>query len=362
MLKINRNKFLKLAGFAVITAGFGPFACSFLKRKKEAIKYCKNPKLSIVKPGFPGNRYVNDVFINEEPKPKIGASDILRWRFSTNPQKEEKKNDTFKLTVIQNNTMFSSSKDMIVWFGHASFFIRLDGFTFFTDPCLTDSVFLKRKAPLPCAIDQIRNIDYLLISHSHRDHLDSGSIESMDCKHTEALAPLKMGAVLKSMNKDIVIQEAGWYQKYHMPKNAPDVYLLPAQHWSQRSLWDVNRVLWGSYLIKGKRRSIYFAGDSAYKKHFSEIGKLFKKNDICIMPIAAYKPAYIMKGSHMTPEESVRAYHDLKGSTFLPMHYGTFDLADEPPGEPARKIKHMEKNKKIKGQVKMLKPGEVFFL
>ena len=103
-------------------------------------------------------------------------------------------------------------------------------------------------------------------------------------------------------------------------------------------------------------------GDSGYNTHFKEIASFFPDIDICLMGVGAYKPSYMMKTSHTSPEQAVHAFHDLHGKTFVPMHYGTFDLADEPLGEPYRLLKDMEVKKEIHEKVKLLKIGEAWYL
>ncbi|MBL7960329.1 hypothetical protein JNL27_08815, partial [bacterium] len=134
------------------------------------------------------------------------------------------------------------------------------------------------------------------------------------------------------------------------------------QHWYLRVPWDRNKILWGSFMIEYKGKRFYFAGDTAYADHFSAIAGLFPSIDYCFMPIGAYKPEYVMKTNHTNPEEAVHGFHDLRGKTFLPMHYGTFDLADEPRGEPIRWLKKIESDRNIDGALKIPEIGEVILI
>lgn len=108
----------------------------------------------------------------------------------------------------------------------------------------------------------------------------------------------------------------------------------------------MDKVLWGSYLIKTKNKTIYFAGDTAYSSHFKDISELFDI-DIAILPIGAYEPRYFMKNNHMNPEEALQAFKDLKAKEFIPMHFGTFDLSDEPLGEPEAILREIGKDENI---------------
>ncbi len=358
---MSRKNFLRSAG-ALLTTLLFPGALPGKNRVKKRLTYHKNDHLVTLLDGYPGNPVVRGRFLNEVPKSPVTFSDVLKWRFSPNPQKEEKINDDYALRVRKGDRFFDSEDDMLVWLGHATWYIRLDGITYLTDPCLESPLFVKRLAALPCGIEDIRNVDYLLVSHSHRDHLDEDSIKKINFKKTTALLPLKMGEIIKGWKKGLSVQEAGWYQVYNTPEKHPRVSFLPAQHWSRRSIGDENEILWGSYLIQGREKTIYFGGDSALAPHFKKIGRLFPSIDIALLSIGAYKPPRIMKGSHTSPEEAVKAFADLGAKTFIPMHYGTFDLADEPLGEPVRKLNRLCAGGKVAGDVLIPDVGEVIYL
>jgi len=319
------------------------------------MKNTYNRNLKIIKPNWKGNPVFNRRFLNSNvPDEKFNPLTILKWKLSKNPQAKEKKNDNFKLNIIKNNSFVNSDKDMIVWLGHATFFIRLNGISFITDPIFFAPMFFKRFSELPCKAEEIKNIDYLLISHFHPDHFDKKSIKILieNNPNIQALIPLEGERYFK--NRNIKIQEAGWYQQFKTENI--EVYFFPAKHWHKRAMNDTNKVLWGSFLIKYENKSIYFSGDTAYGNHFKEIHKLFGAIDYCIMPVGAYKPDYIMKDSHINPQKSLQAFKELGGKTFIPMHYGTFDLSDEPPGEP---IRILEKEK-ASYNIQVLDVGQEF--
>lgn len=216
---------------------------------------------------------------------------------------------------------------------------------------------IKRMAALPCSIYDLIGIDYLLLSHGHRDHYDESTVNQLLDQNPkmELLLPLKLSQLLKSKRKKATYQEAAWWQQYQITKDI-EVTFLPAKHWNRRYLHDFNRQLWGSFMIKAPELSIYFAGDSAYDGHFQEIKEVMGSPDVCMMPIGAYKPEYIMKEAHMNPQEAVQAFHDLDGGVMIPMHYGTYDLSDEPLGEPVRMLKSMEK--KMQGRLLISEVGQ----
>ncbi|WP_114781760.1 MBL fold metallo-hydrolase [Botryobacter ruber] len=315
------------------------------------IRHIRNEKLHTIKPGYRGNKVINGQFANGEELYVPGFGKVLKWQLTPNPQRAEKKADIYAPPVMKGCSFVQTDEDMVVWLGHASFLIRLNGTTFLTDPVFYDLPLLKRQAELPCPPEQLRGIDFLLLSHGHRDHLDKKSIRTVYGQNpgVKALAPLGAGELLRSFERQLPYQEAGWYQQYDLTPAGVEVYFLPASHWYRRGAFDMNKVLWGSFVIKTNNLLLYFAGDTGLNSHFEEIQELFGPMDVCIMPIGAYKPPFLMKLSHLNPHEAVKAYNMLRGGTFIPMHYGTYDLSDEPMGEPVQLIQQIAEAGMLQG-------------
>lgn len=308
-----------------------------------------NPQLEIINKDFPGNLSIDGTFTNSNSKEKPLFKEVLRFFFSPNPQKKEKKDDPFKVQVIKGKSFLDSTEDMIVWLGHSSFFIRINGISMLTDPVFFSLPFIPRLAEIPCMVTDFKGIDYILLSHCHRDHFDIKTLKIL-CRenpHVTFLAPLNAGNLLKKVKPGLKIQEAAWYQRFKV-KNDVAIDFLPAVHWNRRGLLDFNKELWGSFMISAGEKKVYFAGDTADGAHFKEIGSLYGSSGIVLMPIGAYKPDYIMKHYHISPQDAFRAFVELKGELFLPMHYGTYDLANEPLGEPVRLIKDLFKSERDK--------------
>lgn len=278
---------------------------------------------------------------------------VLKWRFFyKNPQAEEFKNDDFVPCVVE-GTAPSKELDKLIWLGHASFVIDLGGVRLLLDPCLTNPPTVKRRTKLPFGIDEIKP-DLLLISHGHYDHFDARTINALGGTHT-ALMPSGLGKYTKKMNLSTV--EMVWHQSFKMGNI--EILFLPAYHWHSRYGFDKNRALWGSFLIRYNGVQIYFCGDSGYNTHFAQIQKRYGDVDICIMPLGAYKPDFIMKNSHMNPYESIQAFNDLSGKVFVPMHYGTFLLSDEPASEGINIARTAAKDGKLGGELRELCIGEI---
>jgi len=178
----------------------------------------------------------------------------------------------------------------------------------------------------------------------------------------QAFVPLKVGKFLQKWRPEIDVTEAGWYQTLAFEQGI-EVTLLPAQHWNRRSLFDTNTALWGSYLITDGNTTIYVAGDTGYANHFKLIGSLFSSIDHALLPIGSYEPAHLHHNSHMTPEEAIIAFRDLGANTMIPVHYGTYDLSDEPVSEPLSWLKaEMVKDPSLSQRVKILSIGEAHSL
>jgi L-ascorbate metabolism protein UlaG (beta-lactamase superfamily) len=217
---------------------------------------------------------------------------------------------------------------------------------------------------MPCAVEDFINIDYVLLSHAHRDHCDKSSLQKIIVQNPSVrlLTSLNTGKLVSSWVDDLRFTEAGWYQQFNLEQVNLKITYLPAQHWSNRYLWDINQTLFGSFMIEADGANIFFGGDSGYSTYPKQIGKLFPNIDIAMIGVGAYTPSFMMRDVHTSPYEAVDVFHDVKAKTLIPMHYGTFDLADEPLGEPYRILKQLEAEKKINGGLRMPEVGEAMFI
>jgi len=137
---------------------------------------------------------------------------------------------------------------------------------------------------------------------------------------------------------------------------------VPAQHWTRRTLTDTNTSHWGGWIIEHKEHSIYFVGDTGYFRGFQEIAKKFNIQTV-LMPIGAYEPEWFMQVSHINPEDAVKAFLELKGKTFIPMHYGTYRLADDTgPEAMARLDAEWSRLQLDASQLKKMLIGETYWL
>jgi len=299
-------------------------------------KYRANPHLHCIKDDFKGNEIVDNAFLNLYG-PAAGDSlwQVIKWRFSRNPQKQIKKKEHYSVPVTSCRKVLDDKDDYLLWLGHACWLMQINGKKILTDPCLTSPLFVKRHTELPLEPGDIQP-DYLLVSHGHYDHLDIKSLDHFT--GATALVPLNMTGIIKKTNQDIRCIEAGWYQQYDLDEEF-QVTFLPAYHWHRRGGFDYNTVLWGSFLIETEGRCLFFGGDSGYSPHFRDIGNVVGGIDIALLSIGAYAPGWFMQTSHTSPEEALQAARDLRAQKIIPMHYGTFDLSDEPMGEPEQRMR-----------------------
>lgn len=325
--------------------------------------YQQNHSLKTVVDGWKGTPVNPDgYFLNQHLQPLPSLGDLWRWQTQPNPQKAEKKADTFRLKVLTDSTFLSDRRDCVVWLGHATFFIRLNGVTFLTDPVLESPSFLmKRYAALPVSIKSLKGIDYILVSHDHRDHCDEKSLKTLAAQNpnTTYLTGLKLDGLLYKWTQSTQIQAAGWYQQYRTDTTEVEVIYLPAQHWGRRLLNDTNHTLWGAYLIRANGKSVYFGADSGHGPHYEYFRRYFGGVDVALMGVGAYKPEWFMAASHQSPADAVKAAHTMGAQKLIPMHYGTFDLSDEPLGDPYRSLQNLQKLPAHQSLIHLADVGEV---
>ena len=228
-----------------------------------------------------------------------------------------------------------SINPVVTWIGHSSFLIQIGGVNILTDPIFGNNSFLfPRVLEAGISLDEIPNIDFVLISHNHRDHMDYRSLIRLK-EHTETnfLVPLGDKKWFDRRKFSRVREHSWWDASDFAAKSeeSKDIQFtfLPSKHWSQRGLFDKNRSLWGSWLIEYNGMKIYFGGDTSYDSHFSEIGCEFPDIDVALLPIAPGEPRHWLKHSHIDSVEAGRSFLDLGAKHFIPMHWGTFSLGSE---------------------------------
>ena len=296
----------------------------------------------------PYHHLPDGTFRNPEGSPQ--RTENVNWSYRKF-NKEKKKLD---MTVPQDHAMDKEKvlsdlekykdDDYIAWIGHATYLIKLGDTTIITDP-----VFSKNAGPLifgpkryvepALKLDEIPKTDLFLLTHNHYDHQDMGTIRRYPYKNSKVLVPLRLGKYFtKYRFKDVT--ELDWYDEIKVNDNMK-VTLLPAVHWSKRSLTDTNKTLWGNFLIEYKDKKIFFACDTGYGNIYKELGKKYGPIDLTMINIGAYnfKPIFDKSIYHTNPEEALNVAQDLKSKKVLGTHWGTFVLSLEPIMEPPVRFK-----------------------
>jgi L-ascorbate metabolism protein UlaG (beta-lactamase superfamily) len=230
----------------------------------------------------------------------------------------------------------------VTWIGHATLLVQLDGVNLLTDPQWSERASPvgfagpKRLVAPGIAFEALPPIHVVVISHDHFDHLDRPTVQRLAATHRPRFfVPLGMKAWFLD-NGISRVDELDWWES--RVERGLTVTCLPVQHWSQRSPWDLNRRLWAGWAVAGPNRRFFFAGDTAHYEVFKEIGGRIGPFDLTAVAIGAYLPPRMMRSSHTTPEESLRIFTDVRGTRFVAIHWGTFDLGDEPIDEPPRRL------------------------
>jgi L-ascorbate metabolism protein UlaG (beta-lactamase superfamily) len=315
----------------------------------------------------PYHHLPDGTFRNPERSP-VRSNDI-KFSYRTFIKEKKKINITvpkdhvIDKKIVKENLKKFKNDNYIAWIGHATFLIKLGETTIITDP-----VFSKNAGPLifgpkryvepAIPLKEIPKTDLFLLTHNHYDHQDMSTIRGFPYKDAKVLLPLKLGKYFKRY-KDV--NEMDWYDEIKI-NNDLKITLLPAVHWSKRSLTDTNKTLWGNFLIEYKNKKIFFACDTGYGNIYKELGEKYGPIDLSMINIGAYdfRPMFEKSIYHTTPEEALNIAQNLKSKKVLGTHWGTFVLSLEPIMEPPVRFKNSaEKYGFKKEEAIIFKIGEV---
>lgn len=282
--------------------------------------------------------------------------DFLRWQW-----------ESWRMDKVPSSPAASVAADLallkapttlptVTWIGHGTALVQASGLNVLVDPIFSEraspiQIFgPKRAQPPGVAMADLPNIDVVLISHNHYDHLDRNSVAQLDEKAKAAgkttlfLVPLGLKAWFNGIGIDSVI-ELDWWQNHSI--NGVEFHLTPVQHWSARSVNDRSVTLWGGWAVLGTDFHWYYAGDTGYSRDFADTASMFAARqtealgggfDLALIPIGAYEPRWFMSQQHVNPMESVRIHQDVKAKRSIGVHWGTFQLTDEPLYQPPRDL------------------------
>ena len=243
-----------------------------------------------------------------------------------------------------------ADRDILVWFGHSSYFMQVEGKRFLVDP-----VFSGNASPLPgtntsfkgsdiYSAGDMPDIDYLLITHDHYDHLDYETVIALKDRVKKVICGLGVGAHLERWGfPPSAIIEADWYETVPL-ETGISLHAAPTRHFSGRN-FKRNTTLWVSFILETPSLKLYLGGDSGYGRHFAEIGTKYGPFDLAILDNGQYNVAW--QAIHMLPEEVLQAAEDLHAKRLLPVHSSKFMLAQHPWDEPLRKITELNRQVNI---------------
>lgn len=254
-----------------------------------------------------------------------------------------------------------SSGLRVTWLGHSTVLLEIDGFTVLTDPVFGERASPmsfagpKRFHPVPAALHELPELDAVLLSHDHYDHLCSQTMEALARKTVPIITSLGVGAHLEKFGvTPDRIHELDWHESVEV--KGLKFTATPCQHFSGRGVTDRNSTLWSSWVIQSANRKVFFSGDTGMSEQFREIGAQYGKFDLVMLEVGAWHPSW--GGIHLGPENALKVFEMLGGGTLLPVHWGTFNLALHDWDEPAETLYRLSSESKQRVLTPRL--GQVF--
>ena len=308
--------------------------------------------------------YEDGIFVNLIPTSldmSLGEMwDVTLQMFSRNGNKKPESRIAPK--HISSNKIVPVKEAQVMWFGHSSLLVMIEGKNILIDPMLGDvpaphpTLGNRRfQNELPIEIDSLPRIDAILISHDHYDHLDYGSIQKLKGKCETYYVPLGVGAHLVSWGiPESQITEFNWWDE--LDHDGLTLAFTPARHFSGRGLTNRATTLWGSWVINAATERIFFSGDSGYGDHFKEIGAKYGPFDLAMMECGQYNELW--HDIHMMPEETAQAGLDVGAKRVMPIHWGSFSLAMHSWTDPVDRF--VSKAKELEVQFLTPEVGDLF--
>ncbi|HDR4724458.1 MBL fold metallo-hydrolase [Bacillus cereus group sp. Sample62] len=281
-------------------------------------------------------KYMNQIHTDVSFKPKdiIGLiTDYFKMKSKLRPVKN--------LPIVLSNKN-NESLDSVTWFGHSASLLKIEGKTFLLDPMFGDAsspfpLFNSKRYSGSFSIERedLQEIDAIIISHNHYDHLNYKSIMQLKDRAKHFYVPTGVAQYLIKWGvSPSKISEHNWWDEIAFDNIK--LVCAPARHFSGRSMTDRDCSLWCSWLILGQETKVFFSGDSGYAPHFKEIGDKYGPFDLTLMECGQYDARW--SAIHMLPEETVQAHIDVKGELLLPIHWGAFTLSLHEWSDPIERV------------------------
>ncbi|MFF2481728.1 MBL fold metallo-hydrolase [Paenibacillus sp. NPDC058071] len=292
-------------------------------------------------------QFVDGKFRNQIPTPMDyslkDTTDALIKTIKGTPNSRPKKQESIPVESFDPKAFEESKEDQVIWFGHSTLLLKVSGVKLLIEPVLSDYASPVRffgpkrySDKLPAEIEDLPEIDAVIISHDHYDHLDYGSIRKLKGKVKQFIVPLGVSGHLMKWGVDPDrIKELDWWEEE--PVQGLKLVSTPARHFSGRGGSSGGSTLWSSWVIISDQAKIYYSGDSGYGPHFKEIGDQYGPFDLTLIETGQYDEKWA--NIHMTPEESLQANQDVQGQLMIPIHWGAFTLALHSWTDPIERAK-----------------------
>jgi L-ascorbate metabolism protein UlaG (beta-lactamase superfamily) len=294
-------------------------------------------------PGYRGpksDHFDGQLFFNPDASAGRSFADFLRWQRTSRAKPWPKWVENRAAPRLPAH--LEPGEIALTFVNHVTYLLQFRGLNVLTDPVYSERVSpvqwtgpRRVRAPgLP--FEALPRIDVVLVSHNHYDHLDLDTLLRLEREHRPLfLAGVGNGAFLEEHGIARVCELDWWDEFSH---DDAGFTFTPAQHWSGRDIAGRNRTLWGGFVVEAGGRKVYFAGDTGYWRHFSDLRRRCGVMDVALLPIGAYEPRWFMRDQHMNPEEAVQAHLDLEARLSIGTHYGCFQLTDEGIDDPVREL------------------------
>lgn len=304
---------------------------------------------------FDGTRFFNP----GQPATDKSLADLLRWQRSSQraswpthvpvtPCVPPRRADELRVTMV----------------GHATVLIQLAGLNIVTDPVWSDRASPaqwagpKRVTAPGIAFADLPPSDLILLSHNHYDHLDLATLKALvERDDPRILTPLGNDAIVRRRIPQARVESGDWGDRFEIPGG--DVHIVRANHWSSRGIRDRRMALWGGFMLRAGGKLVYFAGDTGYGDIFGTMREGFGSPDLALIPIGAYAPRWFMAAQHCDPAEAVQILTDLAATRAVALHWGCWQLTDEPRDEPPSRLRQaLDANAIPHDRFAVLNPGE----